>query len=92
MSVLPVVGCSSGPGGGTTCEQYAQMAPDTGLMVNLSDDQANVIESMLEQHDRAHDSSTVSMAAMQIVAYCNIYAGKAGSNAGQPIGNIPGLR
>ncbi len=91
MSVLPVVGCSSGPGGGTTCEQYAQMGPDTGLLANLTDEQANVIKSMLEQHDRVHDSSTVSMAALQIVAYCNLYGGKAGSTAAQPIENIPGL-
>lgn len=68
------------------------MAPDTGLMTTLSDEQTKVIEHMLSDHDKATDSGNVGIAQLAIIQYCNIYGGKAGSHADQPIENIPGLQ
>jgi hypothetical protein len=92
VAILSLTGCSGGPGGTTTCQQYAQMSPTTGLMSNLTADQTTVVRDMLDQHNRQSDLTNVSIAAIQIVAYCNIYSGNAGSNKDQPIANIPGLQ
>lgn len=89
---LGVAGCSRGPGGETTCSAFAAMAPDTGLMSNLSDQQTQVIQKMLGDHDKSTDATNMMLAQTQIIAYCNIYGGRAGSNADQPIQNIAGLQ
>ena len=92
VAILSLTGCSGGPGGTTTCQQYAQMSPTTGLMSDLTAGQTTIVRDMLDQHNRQSDLTNVSIAAMQIVAYCNIYGGNAGSNKDQPIANIPGLQ
>lgn len=89
---LGVAGCSSGPGGETTCADFAAMAPDTGLMSTLSDQQVKVIDKMLSDHERSTDVSNEMAAQLQITQYCNIYGGKSGSNADKAIENIQGLQ
>lgn len=91
-AVTATGGCSSSPGGETTCSTFAGMKSDTGLMSNASDEQQAVIRTMLRDHDRDTGVSNVSMAYLQIVAYCNIYGGRSGSNGNSPIEGIPGLR
>ena len=59
---------------------------------NATSEQTAVIQKMLRDHDRATSSTNVSLALFQIIAYCNIYDGKAGSNSNQRIDNIAGLR
>ena len=85
-----LVSCSSSSAGQTTCGQYAEMSGDTGLMGNLTSEQEDVLTDMLRENDR--DTSQVQLAALQVVAYCNITGGVAGANADRPIENIPGLQ
>lgn len=92
FAVVSLTGCSGGPGGTTTCREYAQMSPTTGLMSDLTADQTKVVRDMLDQNNRQSDVTSVSMATLQIIQYCNIYGGRSGSNRDQPISNIPGLR
>ncbi|WP_406832833.1 hypothetical protein ABEG17_08425 [Pedococcus sp. KACC 23699] len=89
---LGVAGCSSGPGGETTCADFAAMSPDTGLMTKLSDKQTQVIDKMLSDHNRSASVSNEMLAQLQITQYCNIYGGKAGSNTDKAIENIGGLQ
>ncbi len=75
-----------------TCSEYAAMSPDTGLMSNLSDAQGKAITNILSKHNRKDNETNRMIAATQIVAYCNIYGGKAGDHADDPIDGIPGLQ
>jgi hypothetical protein len=68
------------------------MGNSTGLGTNATSEQTAVIQKMLRDHDRATSSTNVSLALFQIIAYCNIYDGKAGSNSNQRIDNIAALR
>lgn len=75
-----------------TCAEYAQMSPDTGLGSSLTSDQEAAITKILVANGREDSETNRLIAATQIVAYCNIYAGQAGSNADSPIDGIPGLQ
>ncbi len=75
-----------------TCSEYAAMAADTGLLSDINDEQRAAIKTALRAHSKTTDEGNVMVAALQIVAYCNIYGGRAGSNATQPIDGIPGLK
>jgi hypothetical protein len=92
LTILSLTGCSGGPGGTPTCRQFAQMSPSTGLMSDLTADQTKVVRDMLDQHRRQGDATGVSVAALQIIQYCNIYGGRSGIHQDQAISNIPGLR
>lgn len=73
----------------TTCSEFAEMSPDTGLG-KISDQQMDVIKHMMAEQSRT--SGQESAAALQVIAYCNIYGGHAGSNPSSPISDIPGLQ
>ncbi len=94
MSTTVISGCSAVKAAMTTptCSEYAAMAEDTGLMADLSTDQRAAIAGMLAKHDKDDSETNVGLAALQIVAYCNIYGGKAGSHESDPIDGIPGLQ
>ena len=75
-----------------TCQQYAKLGPDTGLMTEPTKAQKAAILRMLEEHNREPSEQNLNVASLQIIAYCNIYGGHAGSNANSPIDSIPGLK
>lgn len=79
-------------GGKTTCEKFAAMNSQTGLLASPNDAQSSAIRRMLSDHNKSTDDLNVTLAYGQIIAYCNIYAGHSGGNQQQPIENIPGLR
>ena len=84
--------CSNSKGGSTTCQEYASLSPDTGLLTQANSAQEAVLRKMLQDHDKSTKPTNLILAETQVVAYCNIFGGRAGSNADQPIENIPGLR
>lgn len=82
-------GCSSeNKGASTSCSQFAEMGPHTGLMTQANDAQTKVIESMLKAHDKSTGAYNVTIATGQIVAYCNIYEGQSGSHQDEMVDNI----
>ena len=88
-----VTGCGAGEGGdggSTTCSEFAAMSKDNGLGSNFTDQQTATLKKMLDDEDL--DTSQVPLAGMQVIAYCNIYGGAAGSNPDAPISNIPGMQ
>lgn len=82
-------GCSSGPGGETTCSDYAALDSDSGLLSGPSDEQMKVLGNMLSDHDKM--AGQESMAHLSVIEYCNIYGGAAGNHQDEPIENIPGM-
>lgn len=86
-------GCSmlQDKGSTTTCQQFAEMSDHTGLGISASDDQTDVIDSMLSAHDKSTDATNEMLAYTRIIAYCNIYEGQSGSNQDKTVDNIPGL-
>lgn len=93
VALVGVSGCSAvGLAKVPTCSEYAAMSSTTGLMSDLSDDQKSAIDNILTKHDRKSDASNQLIAATQIVAFCNIYSGKASSHKDDPIDGIPGLK
>lgn len=75
-----------------TCAEYAAMSTDTGLMSDVNDKQRAALKGILAKHGKETGEQNVSLAALQVVAYCNIYGGHAGNNDQEPIDNIPGLQ
>lgn len=67
------------------------MSTDTGLFSGPTAEQQNVIRSMLRSGNRDDGATNVSIAFLQIVAYCNIFGGVASSNPDEPISGIPGM-
>ena len=84
-------GCAVGgsSAGSTTCAEFAQMDPDTGLG-SVNSKQAKVISDMLDDHNAL--PGQVPQAEIQVISYCNIYGGHAGAHANDPIDGIPGLQ
>lgn len=89
---LYIWGRVGSPAGKTTCEKFATMNSQTGLLVTPNDAQSSAIRRMLGDHQKSASSINVELAYAQIIAYCNIYGGHSGTNQQQPIENIPGLR
>ena len=85
-------GCSKGPGGETTCDQFAAMGPNTGLGIQLTDKQNSVIVNMLSDHGKSTGIENISLAQLQITQYCNLYGAHAGSHNNDPVENIPGMQ
>jgi F0F1-type ATP synthase gamma subunit len=87
MSACSSLGMAKVP----TCSEYAAMSSDSGLTGSLTKDQAKAIDNILTKHNKQSDSSNEMIAALQIVAYCNIVGTKAESHPDDPIDGIPGL-
>jgi SAM-dependent methyltransferase len=92
LLAMALSGCSSGPGGETTCAKFASMDSRTGLLSSPNSEQTSVIKKMLDDHGKDTGAMNVSLAYMQIVAYCNIYDGVSSSNSTQSIDGIPGMK
>ena len=84
---LSLTACGSEPPV-ATCSEYAQLAPDTGLFTQMNDDQDVLLRELLSANDKRDDDQNVLAAHLKIIAYCNIYDGRAGGNEDQPISNI----
>ena len=84
---LSLTACGSEPPV-ATCSEYAQLAPDTGLFTQMNDDQDALLRELLSANDKRDDDQNVLAAHLKIIAYCNIYDGRAGGNEDQPISNI----
>lgn len=84
---LSLTACGSEPPI-TTCSEYAALAPDTGLFTNMNDDQDALLRELLTANGKRNDDQNVLAAHLKIIAYCNIYDGRAGGNENQPISNI----
>lgn len=82
---LSITGCSATTI--PTCSEYAAMADDTGLMSSTSDEQVDALQAALDEEGYETGAYNVSIAATEVVAYCNIYDGVANSNQDQPINN-----
>ncbi len=75
-----------------TCSQYASLAPDTGLGATVTEPQIAAIKIMLARHNRELSDQNVTASSLQIIAYCDIYGGRSGTNQSMPIDGIPGLQ
>ena len=84
---LSLTACGSEPPV-ATCSEYAQLAPDTGLFTSMNDDQDALLRELLTANGKRNDDQNVLAAHVKIIAYCNIYDGRAGGNEDQPISNI----
>jgi predicted small lipoprotein YifL len=84
---LSLTACGSEPPV-ATCSEYAQLAPDTGLFTQMNDDQDALLRELLTANGKRNDDQNVLAAHLKIIAYCNIYDGRAGGNEDQPISNI----
>ena len=84
---LSLTACGSEPPV-ATCSEYAQLAPDTGLFTEMNDDQDALLRELLTANGKRNDDQNVLAAHLKIIAYCNIYDGRAGGNEDQPISNI----
>lgn len=88
-----IAGCSSvGLAKVPTCSEYASLSPNTGLMSDLTDDQESALKNMLTKHDRKSSAENVTIAALQVTAYCNIVSGVANDHKDDGIDGIPGLQ
>ncbi|WP_183097769.1 hypothetical protein [Nocardioides pelophilus] len=74
----------------TTCKEFAELGPNTGLDEAFTDEQEDVLSDLLSENNRV--AGQEMQAGLQVIAYCNIYGGHAGSHENDPIGNIPGLQ
>ena len=54
----------------------------------MNDDQDALLRELLSANDKRDDDQNVLAAHLKIIAYCNIYDGRAGGNEDQPISNI----
>ena len=84
---LSLTACGSEPPVPTRSEN-AQLAPDNRLFTGMKDDQDALLRELLSANDKRDDDQNVLAAHLKIIAYCNIYDGRAGGNEDQPISNI----
>lgn len=68
-----------------TCAEFAEMAPDTGLLTSFNAEQKDAVRSALKAEGFETGVYNESIAQTEIIAYCNIYAGAAGNNKADPI-------
>jgi len=68
-----------------TCNEFAHMAPDTGLFVSLNSDQIRALKVALDAEDYDTGAYNVTIATTEVLAYCNIYDGEANANQYSPI-------
>lgn len=81
-----IVGCA-GAADIPTCSEYAQMAPDTGLLKPLNGDQQAALKDALRETGYDDSAYNVAIGSSEVLAYCNIYDGVANQNQDQPITN-----
>ncbi len=63
-----------------SCSEFAEMAPDTGLLTALNTEQEDAIQAALKSEGFETGAYNEAIAQTKIIAYCNIYAGSAGNN------------
>lgn len=84
---LTMTACqTSGPAADIpTCQEFAQMGPNTGLLADPTQEQIEVLGVALR--DSGYDDGEMNqlIALTAIIAYCNIYGGYAGGNESSPI-------
>lgn len=68
-----------------TCAEFAEMAPDTGLLTSFNAEQKDAVRSALKAEGFETGVYNEAIAQTEIIAYCNIYAGAAGNNKADPI-------
>lgn len=83
-----LAGCGSSAKG-TTCSQYAQMDPNTGLFTMISAEQLAVVQELLEANGMDSGNGLyVGEEHLKIIAYCNIYGGASGGNGEKLISDV----
>ena len=85
MLALPLTACSSGSI--PTCSEFAQMAPDTGLMSDFNSQQEKAVRAALSSGGYETGGINYAIGRTAILAYCNIYGGVANANKDSPISN-----
>ena len=85
MAATILTGCSEDKI--ATCDEFAQMASDTGVFVELNSAQTNALKASLRSEGWDDSAYNITIGKTEVIAYCNIYEGRAGQNNSQPISN-----
>lgn len=83
LMVLTAAGCSSSPT--PTCQEFAAMGPDTGILVQFNAEQEKAVVDALKETGYDDSLSNQMIARSEVIAYCNIYGGQSGNNQDSPI-------
>lgn len=70
-----------------TCQDFAAMAPDTGLLVQFTSEQTSALKASLRSTGYDDGAHNQTIGRTEVLSYCNIYDGVANSNQDQPISN-----
>ncbi|HZK04988.1 MAG TPA: hypothetical protein VFC82_03975 [Actinomycetaceae bacterium] len=81
---LGLSGCSGGDDI-PTCREFAEMEPNTGLLVPFNAKQVDAMKAALRVEGFDEGSFNQGIARGEILSYCNIYDGVASNNPDQPI-------
>lgn len=89
LAVAPVTACAASQPA-TTCQQFAEMGPDTGLLTSMTSEQDAEIKRALQAKKLDDGYAGRVKAKIQILSFCNIYEGKANSRPDSPISDALG--
>ena len=84
LGLAPMVACAAAQPV-ATCQEFAALGPDTGLLTSTTSEQDAEIKRALGTKDLDDGYSNRVKAKVRIVSFCNIYAGKASSRPDSPI-------
>lgn len=85
LCALGLSGCAGEEDNIPTCREFAQMEPDTGLLVAFNAQQVDAMKAALRAEGFDESAFNQAIAQGEILSYCNIYDGVANNNADQPI-------
>lgn len=89
LGVIPAGGCAAAQPV-ATCQEFAAMSPDTGLLTSTNTEQEDAIKHALRTKNLDDGFTNRSKAKIRILAYCNIYDGKSSSHSDSPISEALG--
>lgn len=89
LGLVPMAACAAAQPM-TTCQEFAAMAPDTGLTTATTSEQDEEIKRALQAKDLDDGYMNRVKAKVQIVSFCNIYDGSANSRPDSPIADALG--
>ena len=78
-------GCSSGPGGETTCSKYLALAKSFDEQIQGSKEQKTMLKKMLADHNKSTDLVNVANAQLQLISFCGVTGSAYSINADKPI-------
>ncbi len=85
VAALGLSGC--GDSAVVTCDEFAHLSPDTGLFSTMNSAQTSALQNSLKEAGYDDSGYNVAIGWGEVISYCNIYDGVAGSNASSPISN-----